>query len=680
MKRVGIICIISLVFISAFSQQVTEYVDLFICTSGDHGQLDPSATVPFGMVKLGPDTDPGNHSGYNYDATKIVGFSHNRIGGVGCSGTGGNLRILPGIGDINIKSTLFKKDSENASPGFYSVEFSNNIQIELTATNQTGIHRYIFPETDSAFIIVDVGSSFARLISASKKILNKHEFAATITAKTNCNDGTYNVHYHLWSNKELIFFREKDNKLFFKFKTKKKEEVLLYVTASTISPEYAKEEWEAGTKYLTFEQAKKQALEQWNELLSRIIVEGKEEYKTLFYTHLYHIFLNPVKTENHLKEFRGTDGQVHKSENYVHYDTWSMWDNFRNKFSLYPIIIPDISTDIANSLLDLYKYGKSDAAGDNEPAPTARTEHTVITLLDLYRRGITDFDISSHYNLLTEKINNIRRNSPDSKLEQSYDYWALAQFAKILNKEDDYQMYMNKALEYKKIWEQYFLLITDKSDIMHGDGLYEGTLWQYRWHVQFDLDGIINMIGSKEKFTEQLEYFFENNLYNHGNQPDIHVPFLFNYGTKPWLTQKWVNRILTKEMYQYYGTHNKWANPYVGRIYKAEPVGYIPEMDDDEGTMSGWYVLSSMGLYPVLVGKPEFQISSPVFDKILIKLNNGKTFEIISKNFTDNNFYIESATLNGKIFDQTFISNDDILKGGKLIFNLSDKPNKDWGR
>jgi len=318
-------------------------------------------------------------------------------------------------------------------------------------------------------------------------------------------------------------------------------------------------------------------------------------------------------------------------------------------------------------------------AGYQEPVPTVRTEHTVITLLDLYRRGVTDFDIAVLYNKLMAEINNISSDSPDKKLEKSYDLWALAQFAKILDKEEDHRLLMTECLQYKQVWKQKFLPITEKSDIMHGDGLYEGTLWQYRWHVPFDVEGMIEMIGGKEKYTEQLEYFFDHDLYNHGNQPDIHVPFMFNFGSKPWLTQKWVNRILTKNMYQWYGTHEKWEKPYHGRIYKAEPAGYIPEMDDDEGTMSAWYVLSSAGLYPVLVGEPVFQLSSPVFDRILFNLENGKTFEIVTENFSDTHFYIQSATLNGNPFNQTWISQEDILKGGKLVFKLSDTPNTSFG-
>jgi putative alpha-1,2-mannosidase len=153
---------------------------------------------------------------------------------------------------------------------------------------------------------------------------------------------------------------------------------------------------------------------------------------------------------------------------------------------------------------------------------------------------------------------------------------------------------------------------------------------------------------------------------------------MFNFGTKPWLTQKWVNKILTKKMYQYYGTHKKWDVPYFGRIYKSDPEGYIPEMDDDEGTMSGWYVLSSMGLYPVVVGDPVFQISSPIFDKVTIHLPDEKDFVIKTKNYSDKNFYIQKAKLNGREFNQTFITHNELSNGGILEYTLGEKPNKDW--
>jgi putative alpha-1,2-mannosidase len=661
-----------------YSQPVSKYVNLFVCTGGDNGQLDPSATVPFGMVKPGPDTDPINHSGYDFYAKKIIGFSHNRVGGVGCDGAGGNLRIFPFIGTIDDKSGLYIKESEKAEPGYYSVKFNSRIVAELTATNQTAFHRYTFPKSASAGLSVDINSSFGGTFSSSENMLNDHEFLVRVSAGNVCTTGRYTVYFHVWCNKKLDKAEEKDGKIVFKFQTIENEEVLLNVTCSSISGEDARKEWEAETGKFSFDQVKKSALNQWEKLLSTIIVEGKEEYKILFYTHLYHILLNPVKSGNRDGQFRATDGEIYHSKSYSHYDCWSMWDNFRNKFSLYSIIVPRIASDMANSLVDLYKYGIAFGSGFNEPVPTVRTEHSVVALLDWYNRGITNFDIKPVYRKLCSEISNIPNNTPDTKLESCYDYWALAQFAKILGKQDDYDVFLQKSQSYKKVWKEKFLVMNERSDVMHGDGLYEGTLWQYRWYVPYDVDGLIGLMGGKEKYTSELEYFFNKNLYSHGNEPDIEAPYMFNFSNKPWLTQFWVNKILTKETEQWYGTHVKWAKPYVGRIYKNSPDGFIPEMDDDEGTMSGWYVLASLGIYPVLVGDPVFQLSTPIFDKITIHIAENKNFVIITKGLSDSGFYIQSVQLNGKAYHYSYLSQQDIVAGGTLELNVSDQPNEKW--
>ncbi|MEA4935439.1 MAG: GH92 family glycosyl hydrolase [Paludibacter sp.] len=679
-NRIIVICFFSgfLFHNSLASMSLTDYVDLFMCTAGDHGQMDPSATVPFGMIKPGPDTYPGNHSGYNYDDRIILGFSHNRLAGVGCNGAGGNLRMLPLVGKADPKGISLLKETEKAEPDYYKVQLSNGIIAELTATNQTAFHRYVFPASNSASIMIDAGSSFAGTTFCEKEILNSHEFSVRVSARNVCGLGRYTVYYHVWCSKEFTGQDISDRVFSLNFKTKKNETVLFHVTVSSISCADAKDEWETVTRRLSFDNVRNAGSDAWESVLSKIIVEGKEEYKRIFYTHLYHTFLNPVKTQNHSGIFRGTDGELHHADGYTHYNGWSVWDNFRNKFSLYALIAPDISNDIANSLVSLYRYGIPYWSGYNEPVPTVRTEHTEIALLDLYRRGIRNFDIKAVYRKLSAEIGNVKADSPDSRLELCYDYWALSEIAGILGLKEDQELFLAKAMEYKNIWRKKFQAITDNFDVMHAEGLYEGTLWQYQWHVQFDIPGLIELMGGKDAFTERLEYYFDNNLHNQGNQPDIHVPYLFNFSSKPWLTQKWVNRILTKDMVQHYGTHVKWKKPYIGRIYKDTPDGYIPEMDDDDGTMSAWYVLSAIGLYPVLVGEPVFQITSPIFDKITIKLSENKEFVIKARGFSDVNFFINKATLNGKDYLESYILHHDIVSGGMLEYDLSDKPDINW--
>ena len=629
-------------------QKKVDKVNLFIATAADHGQLDPSAAVPWGMVKVGPDTEPGNHSGYDYNALKLKGFSHNRIGGVGCEGAGGNFRVLPGIGDSPVKLESIDKATETARPGYYAVQLKNGISVKLTATNNMAIHKYEFPKSESVYVSIDLKSSFADLIHFSVDTLAQKEFAVSVSAKNVCNKGRYTVSFYAAFDAKPSSIEPGKDRLLFKFKTGMKKTIQLFVTASSLSWQDAREDWNSRSPKTTFKHTKEMAEQKWEQLLSRISVEGDKEYESLFYTHLYHTLLNPVKTENRNKNFKATNGKIYASDGYVHHGAWSMWDNFRNKFSLYALVYPESAYHVGRSLVDLFTYGKPVWSGYHEPVPTVRTEHSIITLLDLYNRGITNFDLKSVYGRMGAEIENTRARTPDQKLEKAYDYWALSEIARLLNKTEDQAYFTTKYLEYRDTWNRYFAVMDSASDVMHAKGLYEGTPWQYRWHVQFDIAGLLEIFGGVDVYTKALEYFFENNLYNHGNQPDIHVPFMFNYSSKPWLTQKWVNRILTKKMYQYYGTHEKWAEPYFGRIYRAQPKGYIPEMDDDDGTMSAWYVFSFMGLYPVEVGKPIFQLSAPIFDKITFHFKNGKSFEIITKNRSETNFYIKSIFLNEK--------------------------------
>ncbi len=680
MHRISLTCFCLFLFLSGAlsAQSVLEYVDVFIGTAGDHGQLHPAASAPFGMVKLGPDTRPQNHAGYDYTAKKISGFSHNRIGGVGCNGAGGNLRFLPATGWFHRRAVRYDKTSEVAEPAYYRVVLKNGIQVELTAAAQTGIHRYRFPDLGRAYVRVDLESSFAEWLGASYELLSEREFIATVRARNVCDKGRYTVYYHIWCNQPIQLAKQLHNQLFFQFDSLSERSVLFHVTASTVSAEAARAEWEERIARCSFEEVRDQSRAEWYNLLSRIQVEGKEEYKTLFYTHLYRQFLNPVRINDSSGQFRGSDGKVYRVENRNQYSCWSMWDNFRNKFALYALIAPEVANDIAHSLADLYQFGKNSWSSEHEPVPTVRTEYTLLTLLDLYRRGINGADPAGFYDHIRREAAAFPADSPDKQLEKAYNYWAVAQFARLLEQEVDHRRYLKQAMSYRSMWRQKFLPITEQSDVMHADGLYEGTFWQYRWHIPFDTEGLLQMIGGPEILADQLEYFFEHHLYNHGNQPDIHAPYLFNFSSRPWLTQKWVRKILTDEMIQYYGTHRKWPKPYAGRIYRAAPAGYIPEMDDDEGTMSAWYVLSAMGLYPVRVGIPEFQLSSPIFEHVLIRPGTGKEFEIRTIHQDPANDYIQSIYLNGKPHRRLHLLHKELLEGGALRIELGPQPDTSW--
>ena len=661
-----------------FAESFVEYVDPFIATAGDHGQLDPSANVPFGYVKLGPDTDPINHSGYDYNAKKIWGFSINRTIGTGCAGAGGNIRLKPFVGSPSIKSEGFIKNSEKAAPGYYRVTMDSQIDVELTTTNQVGWHRYTYPVKTDAGVLIDLTASFEELLSYEYHIVNANEINGKIQAENVCSKGIYTIYFNIYCDHEFNNLKNKDGKLISFFQMDDNPVVNIQVTVSSISPEQAAKDRNREIAAKTFKQVKTDAEKAWDKILGRVKVFGNKEYKKLFYTCLFRIYQTPVNTTSPFGKYRGTDGEIYDAEGYVHYDSWSIWDTFRTKFPLISLLEPEYMRDFCLSLLDLYRTGKYAWAGPFETAPTVRTEHAEIVLLDAYQKGIP-FDLDKVYDYAVLESDNLPWVSPDNKLESAYDYWALSQMAEILGRKDDADYYTSRAQEYRKIWNEKFKTMGEKSDIMHGDGLYEGTLWQYRWFVPYDVPGIISLVGGKQQFLTELEYFFDNHLYNHGNQPDIQAPYMFNAAGAPWLTQKWVNAILTKEIPNYYGTHEKWEKPYVNRIYKAEPAGFIPEMDDDDGTMSAWYVCSAMGLYPLCVGKPEYQISTPIFEKIEINLANGNTFVIENKNFSDKNIYIQKALLNDKEYNNSALLHKDILKGGKLLLECSETPNKAWG-
>jgi putative alpha-1,2-mannosidase len=204
-------------------------------------------------------------------------------------------------------------------------------------------------------------------------------------------------------------------------------------------------------------------------------------------------------------------------------------------------------------------------------------------------------------------------------------------------------------------------------------------LWHYRWFVLHDVAGLAELAGGKEKLSDDLEYFFGHDFYMHLNEPDYQAPFLFNYLGKPYLTQKWARTFTTKEVTQLYHNHGLFEKPVVSRIYRADTKGYIETMDDDAGAMSSWFVMSAMGLFPYDPVEPIYQIGSPIFPELVLHLDNGKDFRIIAKNVSEDNFYIQSAKLNEKEFDQPWIDYKTLMEGGTLEFEMGSQPNKQWG-
>ncbi len=646
-----------------YAQKAVDYVDLFISTADDCGQNDPAATVPYGMVKVSPDTDPKSHGGYNYESTQLMGISVNRINGTGCVGAGGNLRLLPRTD--NNPYIFLHKGTEKANPGYYTVELSNGIRVELTATNNVAIERYYFGNNKTFLLELDHKSSFAELIKSEFKQLSPTYLSGEYQAKNVCNTGRYIQFYYLNSSQPFMFVSGEKPKL--EFTKEGSDFVEIRIALSGIDEKTVKKELDLQSG-LTFEEIKTNAYKLWDEKLSKIQLKGSEENKVMFYTSLYRNFLSPVNVTSYEGTYRDTEGRLQKSEGFTYMSSWSLWDTYRTKFPLMSLVEADRYKDICRSLVEVYRSGKYNWASEYEMTPTARTEHAVIILLDAYRKNIGGFDLKPIYEQMEKEAAALPMKTPDNFLESAYDLWALANISKDLKMPRKYDYYKAKAdSAWKTKWIEKFRDINNETfDIMHGEDMYEGTLWQYRWAVPFAIDEMAKLAGSKEKLSGQLDYFFRNNLYNHGNQPDIQAAFMFNHLGRPDLSQKWVNTILTKPMTHCYGTHNKFRTPFVGKAYQPIPRGFIPEMDDDDGTMSAWYVFASMGLYPLVIGEPYYEITNPIFEEVSLKLDNGKTFVIKNKAIGSPENKIIKVLLNGKEITNFRLYHQDIYKGGVL--------------
>ncbi|WP_411031850.1 glycoside hydrolase domain-containing protein [Spongiimicrobium sp. 3-5] len=657
------------------------YVDPFIATSDDHGQTDVAAAPPFGMVKPAPDTHPIAHSGYDYKAQKTTGFSNTRFSGVGCHGVGGHIRVLPFVvnQDTIIPTEIgLNKASEIARPGYYAVGLDNNIKVALSATNQIAYHKYTFPKSDRSGLTVNLASSFAEFNYEKHKVSKEGYITGELSGANVCNMGQYKFYFAIATNKAHTLVSDTTSVVTFTFSTVAAEEVLFYCSLSTISPENALVKLVEGKK-ASFEEVKKSAASKWRELLNTVEVAGNDpSLKRTFYTSLYHTLQSPFLINEQDGSYRGSDGKTYNTQQRLHYHGWSVWDTFRTKLPLISFLFPDKYSHMVQSISALYKQGKANWATDHEPFITVRTEHSVVVLLEALQKDLLPYNIADLYSHLQDEAQALPFETPDNILESSLDLWALSEIAKTLGKEEDYKKYRQQAFDYKKIWKKKFMIMDDKSDIMHGDGLYEGTLWQYRWFVPFDIEGIQDLMGGKDSFEEQLDYFFDEELFNIGNQPDIQVPYLYAYTNAAWKTQLRVNAILLDTTNNWYGTHKKLKKPMRRKIFQDTPDGFLKEMDDDAGTMSAWYVWSAMGLYPVFPGSTNMVIGRPIFPKITLHLKEGD-LEIRTKNFSDSARFIQEVTFNGVTNNSPFIDFNDLVKGGILEIQLGNQPNKDWG-
>ncbi|MFT3995503.1 MAG: glycoside hydrolase family 92 protein [Dysgonomonas sp.] len=658
----------TLVFFSFFSislfSQKSKFVDLFIGTAGDNGQVDPAACIPYGMVRICPDMNPRSHVGYDYDVNEISGFTVNRISGIGCGGAGGNLRLKPDGTDTKLSII---KSSEHAAPGFYGVALNNGVKIELTATNNIAVERFFYPKGKKAIMTFDLTAGFEKIRECKYTIQPNKNINGFIRTGNTCNHGEYKLYFNLTTSHNYNIISSADDKLEIEFLEVKEQPVEVRIALSPIN-EDGSIAINTASMTLDFNKIKNNAVSKWEDILSRIDIKNVSlEENILFYTSLYRIFLSPANVTSLDSEYLATDGSIQHADNFTYYSSWSMWDSYRTKFPMITLLDASTMRDICLSLNKLFIYGKKDWATSFESTPTVRTEHSIPVLLDAYRKGIK-FDLGEAYDGFKKEITTLQTSRPDQAFETCIDLWSISQIADILGKAEDAQIYATQAKElFLRTWKKDFKNIDESFKKMKDSGLYQGTRWQYRWGVPQYLDTMATTSGGKDVLVQQLDYYFANNLSNQTNEPGLHIPYLYNRLGEYGKAQQIVRKILTEKMLHLYGGNAEYIQPVFDKTFKVAPKGFLPEMDEDDGTMSAYYIFGAIGLYPLIVGEPWYEITSPLYDETILKLDQNKKLTIKVKNRKTLDDPIQKITFNKKGIHDFRINHNDLIKGGLLL-------------
>ena len=712
MKKLTFLLILIATVAIGFAQ--SQYVNPFVGTDG-HGHTYPGAILPFGAVQLSPDTRLDGWdgcSGYHYSDSRIYGFSHTHLSGTGCSDYG-DILVTPFMGEpsvINEKYALeFSHEQEKAEPGYYSVKFKNGIQAEMTAANYVGVHRYTFPKNGKHGIIVDLQHRDKTLESyitlkandlvgfRRSEAWNDDQYCA-FSLKTSVpaesvvyykDDKPVNIKEVKGTNcKAVLYFPEGT------------KSVVVKVAISAVDMDGAVNN-QTEVRDFDFEKVRKNATASWNKELGKIKVTSKnEEYLKTFYTALYHCFTSPYLYSDLDGRYRGEDQKIHNADiGHKMYTVFSLWDTYRALHPLLNIIDQQRSGDFLYTFLNQFRQSGYLPMWELSSQETwcMIGYHAVPVIWDAYTKGIHDYDAQEMLKamIVTANLNKLGRpeyakfgfvpgdmenESVSKTLEYAYDDWCIAMYAYAIGNKDVFKEYACRAQSYKNL--------IDNNGFMHGrmnggfatpfsprevNNFYtEANCWQYTTYVPHDFNSYIEMMGGSKKMEMFLDKLFNSSSqmsgrvqsditgvigqYAHGNEPSHHAAYLYNYVGRPDKTQALVKKILTS-------------------LYSSKPDGLCG--NEDCGQMSAWYVFSAMGFYPVCPGSNQYVIGYPLFDKVEMKLENGKILTINRKN---DNPYIQSVTIGGKPLTRSYITYEEIANGGVIEFTMGDDPNSIWGK
>ena len=670
------IFLLFLISTALFGQNYHQYVNPMIGTGG-HGHTYPGATTPFGMVQLSPDTRIDGSwdgcSGYHYSDTVIYGFSHTHLNGTGCSDFG-DIMLMPTMGEpvLNNKdySSTFSHENEKASAGFYSVKLDkHNIDVALTASTRVGFHQYTFNSAGQANIILDLNHR-DKLLMGEVRIIDSKTIEVLRRSEAWARDQyvyariEFNMPMQVTKVNNNAFAPAKTTDTFFagsllalsfSIQVKKGEKIMVKVALSPTGHEGAKSNM-AEIKDWDFEKVKLHTETLWDKELSKIdVTEGNRDKLVVFYTALYHTMVQPNIAQDIDGKYRGRDNQIHQTEGFDYYTVFSLWDTFRAAHPLYTLIEKKRTADFINTFLKQYEQGGRLPVWElaSNETDCMIGYHSVSVIADAMAKGIKGFDYEKayeaakhsamldHLGLDAYKKNGFiaiddEHESVSKTLEYAYDDWCIAQMANILNKKADYDYFIKRSQSWKNVfdWETGFMRPKknggwdkpfDPREV--SNNFTEGNSWQYSFFVPQDIPGMIAAYGGKAKFEAKLDEMFSSpsettgreqvditgliGQYAHGNEPSHHMTYLYTFVDKPEKTDAKVRYILDN-------------------FYKNAPDGLIG--NEDCGQMSAWFVLSSMGIYAVTPGNPEWTTTKPYFEKIKVNFENDTTDEISAQN------------------------------------------------
>lgn len=692
--------------------------------NADNGHTFPGACSPFGLIQVSPESGTGSWrycSGFNYDDDFIDGFTQTHLNGTGLPDLG-DVLMLPYCGKLpdSVYRSRYNKETQKASAGYYSVDLTDaHVGVELTATSRTAFHKYLFKDGTPRILldlqrglVNDMERLHTHVLNANISMPDEY----TIIGNNEVTEWVQRQYFYVikfdkpYKVEEELPMQEgeKAKRLILSFDGDGETVIQAKVAMSSVSIEGALASLEKENPDWNFENVRQSTVNQWNELLSRAQVSGTEMEKINFYTSMYHLFIQPNNIADLDGKYRGADDKVYTSPAGVYYSTFSLWDTYRAAHPLYTILAPERVDGMVQSMIAHYKlkgalpiwtlWGKENYCMIGN--------HSIPVIVDAYLKGFRGFNVEdayeaikgssvvSHLNSDWETYNKygyypfdiINVESISRTLESGYDDYCVSQMAKALGKADDYEYFKKRSEFYKNLFDPQTKLMRGKDSngkwrtpfnpllLSHastsGGDYTEGNAWQYTWHVQHDIPGLIDLMGGKEIFADRIDSLFLMDdciegegfvsdvtgligQYAHGNEPSHHVAYLYSYADRKDKTQACIRDIFD-------------------RFYLPKPDGLCG--NDDCGQMSAWYLFSAMGFYPVNPAGGEYILGAPQIAKVVLTLPDNKTFIIEAKGLSEENKYVKSVTLNGEAVEGLSIHHNDIMKGGTLVFTMTDQP------